>query len=114
MTSMTAHHFNNLHPTMRSGRRARTFDHFRNIPQGGVETERVIRAREILVDCLRHADNANTPLSQLRSDTHRIFAATHDKRLESQSFDVIEHFLRTIVYATIMRDLLERIRTRRA
>src|SRR5829696_2913484 len=70
VSGMTAHHFDDLHPTMRSRGCARTLEHFRYVSQCGVKTECVVSAREILVDCFRHAHNANTSLGKHCSNTH--------------------------------------------
>src|SRR5919106_3947721 len=100
VAGMPAHHLDDLHPTMRSGRRARTLKHFGNVAQCGIETECVISTGEILVDRFRHADDANTALGQLRSDTHSVFAATNDECFELKAFDVLYDFLRSIVCFT--------------
>src|SRR5262249_44169516 len=60
-----------------------------------------------------NADDANTSLRQFRANTHRVFAAANDERVELEPFDVIEHFLRSIARLTFNVQLLERICARR-
>ena len=57
MARMSAHYLNNLHPPVRAGRRARAFEYLCDIAQRGVKSERVISAREILVNSFGHADD---------------------------------------------------------
>src|SRR5688572_24202156 len=40
MPGVPAHHFDNLHPTVRTSRCARTFDYLCDIPECGIKTER--------------------------------------------------------------------------
>ena len=92
VSRMSAHHLDNLHPTVRAGRRPRSFEHLRYIPQRRIETECVIRAGEILVDRFRHAHDLDSTLRQLRPDTHRVFATANDERFDPEPFDVVENF----------------------
>src|SRR5688572_24210950 len=114
MPRVPAHHFNNLHPTVRTRRCTRTLDHFRNIAQRSVKPECVVSEREILVDRLRHANDANSALGQLRSHTHRVFTAANNECLEFQPLDILDDLLRTILHRAFCAHLLERIRARRA
>src|SRR5512145_2172059 len=82
MTRVSPHYFDNLYPTVRSRRRTRTFDYFRNISKRGIEAELVVSACQILVECLRHADNRNASLREKRANPQRVFSAANDESIE--------------------------------
>src|SRR6185369_1475407 len=114
MPGVPSHHLDDLYPTMRSGGCARTLDDLGDVSQSRVETERVVRAREIFVDGLRHADDAHASVSQRCRDPERVFTAANNERLEFQPLDVVEHFLRAIEHLALLAQLLERIGARGA
>ena len=54
----------------------------------GVEAERVVRAREVVVDRLRHADDVDARLVQLGGDAEGVFAADGDQRVDAEVLQV--------------------------
>ncbi len=97
MSRVSAHHFDDLHPAVRSGRRARSFDDFGDVSERGVEAERVVSAREIFVDRLRHADDRHSFLRERSSDAKRIFPAADNERIDFQSLDILDYFMRSVL-----------------
>ncbi len=93
VSGVPSHHFDDLHPTVRSRRRARTFDHFRDISECGVEAERVVSAGEIFVDGFRHADDRHSSLRKDCGNSERVFTTANDERIQLQSLDIFIYFV---------------------
>src|ERR1051325_5143243 len=113
MPRMASHHFNDLHPAMRSGGRARVLDDLRYVSQRRIEPKRVVSTREIFVDRLRHTDDGHTLLRELRGDAECIFTTTRNQRVKLETLDVLNDLVRTIVRFALFVHLFERVRARR-
>src|SRR6185295_1049580 len=82
MSRMSPHHFDDLYPTMRSCRRARSFKHFRDVTERRIESECVIRSREILIDRLGNTDYAHALLRETCSNTECVFTAARNESVK--------------------------------
>src|ERR1051326_1079617 len=109
MARMPSHDFDNLHPTVRAGGRARSFDYFRDVAQGGIEPERVVRALKVLVDCFWDGYKRHAFLRQLCGHSQGIFTAANDNRIETESFDILDYFRGSILTSAVGGRLLEGI-----
>src|SRR5215510_11175485 len=114
MPCVTSHDFNYLHPSMRAGRRARSFDDLGNVAQRSVKTESVISAFEIFVDRLGHADNLHPAFGQPGGNAQSIFATADHQGVELQFFNVLDYVSRSIFDSTVFGSMMERISSRRA
>src|SRR5437016_8452912 len=101
MSRVTSHHFDNLHPAMRAGRRSRSLDHFGYVPQGRVKTQSIVRAGYVFVDRLRNSDHAYTQLSQPRRHAECVFTSARHDCIKTECLDVFNYFPRTIFKATV-------------
>src|SRR5437016_9233242 len=113
VSRMTSHHFDNLHPAMRAGGRAGSFDYFGYVAKGGVKSESIIGAGDVLVDCLRNADRPHAILSESRGHTERILSSADHDCIKSELFNILDCFPGTILKAVLFHGLPERIGSRR-
>src|SRR6185437_7047734 len=112
MPRVSSHHFDDLHPTVRPGGRARAFEDLSDVAHRRVEAQRVIRAREILVDRLWNADYLQAFFRQLRGDSERVFAAAYYDCLQSNLLDVGQDFVGSILMLACFIDLAKGISAR--
>ena len=59
------------------------------IVDGGVEADAVVRARHVVVDRLRHADDGEAPLRKLRRDAERVVAADRHETVNAAAAQVV-------------------------
>ena len=78
-----AHHLDDHHAVVRLRGRVQPVDRLGRDRDRGVEAERVVRRREVVVDRLRHADDRELVLAvEPRRDAERVLAADRDQRVE--------------------------------
>ena len=77
---MTSH---DHHPVVRLGGRVEPVDGVGGDLHRGVEAERELGGREVVVDRLRHADDSDTLAVELVGDAQRVLAADRDERVDS-------------------------------
>ena len=77
------HHLAHHHPVVALGGRVQTVDGVGRDLHRGVEAERDVGRREVVVDRLGHADDATPSLAELRGDAERVLAADRDQRVDS-------------------------------
>src|SRR5262245_4762885 len=105
MTSMSAHHFNNLYPAVRSRRSARAFYDFGNIPEGSIKTQRVIRRGQIFVDRLGDTYDCETFLMKFGCNAKCVLTTARDDRIEFKCLGVLQNFTRQVDRITLFVDL---------
>ena len=104
---VAAHHLDDHDAVVGFGRRVEAVDRLGCDEHGRVEAERVVRAREVVVDRLRDSDHRQLMLCvQARRDAERVLAADRDERVELRGSKVLENVVDTAVEP-------EGIRTRR-
>jgi hypothetical protein len=113
VSCVPSHHFHDLNPTVRAGRRAGSFDYFRHVAKGGVEPQRIVSARDVFIDCLGDSDHSDPGLSDPGSDTESVLSAADYDRIKPEGCKVFDYFAGTILKAAILPRLPERIRSRR-
>ena len=109
MSRMAAHHFYNLHPTMRARRRSRSFDYFGYVSQGRVKTQSIVCAGDVLVDGLRNSDNAHAQLREFRCYAKSVFASADYDCIKSQLGNIFDYLTGPIFKVTVFSYLPERI-----
>src|SRR4051794_4086775 len=112
VTSVPAHDFNNLHPTVRTGRCARALDHFRYVTQSGIEAKRVIGTSQIFINGLGDSDNVYSTLRKFGGYTKCIFAAADDESIQSEFFKILNDLRRSILRISFIVHLPEWICSR--
>src|SRR5436190_167769 len=81
---VAAHHLDDHHPVVRFRRRVQPVYRLRRDEDRGVEAERVIGRREVVVDRLRNADDREVVLLvEPRCDPERVLAADRHERVET-------------------------------
>jgi hypothetical protein len=80
---LTPHHLDHDHTVVRLGGRAQPVDRVGRDLHSGVEAERQLRAAEIVVDRLRHADDRHPRIRQASRDAERVVAADRDQRIDA-------------------------------
>ena len=89
---VAAHHLHDHHAVVRLGCRVQAVDRFGADGDGGVEAERVVGRREVVVDRLRHAHDREAVLCPQRlRDAQRVFAPHRDKAVEPLGREVLQH-----------------------
>src|SRR6266850_4826354 len=101
MSRVTSHHFNNLHPAMRAGGRAGSFDYFGYIAEGGVEPQSIVSARDVLVDCFGDSDHSDAKLRESRGDTEGVLSAASHDCIKPELLNVFNYFTGAILKAAI-------------
>src|ERR1043166_6313766 len=114
MAGMTSHDLDDLHPSMRTGRRAGPLDDLGHVAQRSIKAEGVISAYEIFVDGLGHSDNIHSAFGQPGRNTQSVFAAADNQGGELQFFDVLDYFSRSIFDSTVFGSMMDRIGSRGA
>ena len=104
---MPAHQLDDHHALVRFGGRVETVERLGRYLDRGVESEREVGARQVVVDRLRHADDADALLEQLVRHTERVLAADRDERVELRRFQRVLDLLDAVRH-------LERVRARGA
>ena len=80
---MPAHHLADHHPVVRLGGRVQAVDRLGRDRDRRVEPERVVGAREVVVDRLGDADDVHAMLGmEPRGDAERVLSADGDERVE--------------------------------
>src|SRR5438552_10985727 len=92
VSCMTSHHFNNLHPAMRTGGRAGSFDYFGYVAEGGVEPQGIVGGGDVLVDCLWNSNRAHAELSESRGHTEGVLSSADHDCLKPELFNVCDYF----------------------
>ena len=78
---VAAHHLDDQHPVVAVGGGVQAVDRLHRDVDRGVEAEGVVGGAEVVVDRLRHADDADAVLGvQPRGDAERVLAADRDQR----------------------------------
>src|SRR2546427_10327387 len=114
MSRVASHHFDNLHPAVRTRGRAGPFDYFGDISQCGVKTKRIVGAGNVLVDCLRNSNYPHTGQSEPRRHAQGVLSSADNDRIKAELFNVLYHFGGAILKGTLSIWLPERIGPRRA
>ncbi len=102
-----AHHLDDQHPVVALGRGVQAVDGLGRDADRGVEAERVVGARQVVVDRLGHADDVHAQLVQLRRDPERVLPADRDQRVHPEVLQVALDPLDAVLDR-------ERVRPRRA
>src|SRR5215831_17890531 len=105
MACVATHDLYDLYPTMRAGGGPRSLDDFRDIAKGRVESQSVVGALKVLIDCLGNAHDLDAELSQLRRHAERVFTSTGDQCIKLQLGDILDSFRRSIFDFTRFRRL---------
>src|SRR5258705_2686702 len=92
VSRMTTHHFDHLHPAVRTGRGSRTLNNLSNITQSRVAAQRVICSGQIFVDRFRNPHYRHAHFRQPGGHSERVFAAASYDGIKSQLLDVGDHF----------------------
>ncbi len=105
---MASHDLDHHHAVVRLGRRVQPVDRLRRDRNGGVESEGVVGAGEVVVDRLRDADDRERVLAvEAGRDAQRVLSADRDERVEPAVGEVLQHLVDPAVE-------LERVGTGRA
>src|SRR6266536_258241 len=112
MPCMTSHHFDDLHPAMRSSRSAGSLNHFRYITQRRIKAQGVISSCQVLVDRLWDANNTHSLLRELCRYAERVLAAADHDSVKPKFFNVLNYFSGPIVRLSGFRHLFEGISAR--
>ena len=89
---VAAHHLDDHHAVVRLRGRVQPVDRLGRDRDGGVEAERVVGGREVVVDRLRDADDRELVLRvEPRRDAERVLAADRDERVEPLPSKCLEH-----------------------
>ena len=84
---MPAHHLADQHAVVRLRGRVQTVDRVDGDLDGRVETEGHLGARQIVVDRLRHADDADPAVGQLQRHAERVFPPDRDQGVDLEPRD---------------------------
>ena len=79
---VAAHHLDDDHAVVRLGRGVQAVDRVGGDLHRGLEAEREVGAREVVVDRLRDADDVDPLVDQPARDAQRVLAADRDQRVE--------------------------------
>ena len=82
-TRVAAHHLHDHHPVVALGGRVQPIDRVGRDLHRGVEPEREVGRREVVVDRLRDADHLHAVARQLVRDAERVLAADRDHRVDA-------------------------------
>src|SRR5438445_8057725 len=99
---MTSHHFDDLHPAMRPGGRAGSFDYFGYVAEGRVKPKRIVSPGDVLVDCLRNSHRAHARFGEFRGNPERVLSTAHHNCIKPKLFDVFDYFRGAILEASIL------------
>ena len=80
---VTAHDLDDEDAVVRLGRRVQPVDRLGRDVHGGVEAERVVGRREVVVDRLRYADDGDAVVVQRGRDAERVLAADRDEGVDA-------------------------------
>ena len=80
---VTAHDLAHEDAVVRLRGRVQAVDRVRGDLHRGLEAEREVRRRQVVVDRLRHADDGDAVLVQLAGDAEGVLAADRDQRVEA-------------------------------
>ena len=102
------HHLHDHHAVVRLGRRVEAVDRIGGDLHGGVEAEGHVRAGEVVVDRLRHADDREAVLAvEARGRAERVLAADRDQAVDPKRLERAADQVGPVV-------ALERVRARGA
>ena len=88
---MTAHHLDDHHAVVALGGGVQAVDGVGGDLHRGVESEREVGGREIVVDGLRNADEIHAVAFELGRHTERVLAADGYQRVDALAFDRVVH-----------------------
>ena len=101
VSRMTSHHFDNLHPAMRAGGRARALNHFRHVAQRGIKSKCVVGFGEVLVDCLWNSDYPHSEFGKSCGHAQGILATANHHRIEPKFFNILDYFSGSILRSSV-------------
>ncbi len=96
-TGVAAHHLDDHHPVVALGRRVQPVDGVGGDLHRGVEPEREVGRREVVVDGLRHADELHAVGAELGGDAEGVLAADRDQRVDPLAFERVVHARDTVL-----------------
>ena len=109
---VAAHHLDDHDALVRFGRGVQPIDRLGGDGDGGVEAERRLRARQVVVDRLRHADDRHALLEEPARDAERAVAADRDQRVDADLAEPAHDLVGDVdghLLAVALGDELERV-----
>ena len=104
---VTSHHLDHHHPVVALGGGVQPVDRVGRDLHRGLETEREVGGRQVVVDRLRDADHGLPVLGERGGDAERVLAADRDERVDPFALERVVHACHPAVH-------LARVRPRRA
>ena len=102
-TRVTSHDLDDEHSVMAFGRRVKAIDRFGGDRHGGVESECVVGAPQVVVDRLGYPDDRKTDPAELRRYAERVLTTDDDKGVESQPLYRLKNTAFTVLGAVRIR-----------